>query len=124
MQCKNISRMAKDYPTEDPETPRVNEPAAQYNTAETGCEELMCASSGLRTISEEEIARSYTLDEFKQHMDEFVESTHNRSTGCVELTPVVPRKCSIEEVLHRSMTIDQFTSKLYAMVDDFYNAKA
>ena len=84
----------------------------------------MCASSGLRTISEEEIARSYTLDEFKQHMDEFVESTHNHSTGCVELTPVVPRKCSIEEALHRSMTIDQFTSKLYAMVDDFYNAKA
>lgn len=124
MQCKNIIRMAKDYPIEEPETPKVNEPAAQYNTAETGCEEVMYASSGLRTISDEEIAHSYTLEEFKQHMDDFVESTHNHSTGCVELTPVVPRKCSIEDALRRSMTIDQFTSKLYAMVDEFYDAKA
>lgn len=124
MQCKNIIRMAKDYLTEEPETPKVNEPAAQYNTAGTGSEEVMYASSGLRTISEEEIARSYTLEEFKQHMDDFVESTHNHSTGCVELTPVVPRKCSIEDALRRSMTIDQFTSTLYAMVDEFYDAKA
>ena len=116
--------MVEDYPTEEPETPMVNEPATQYNTAETGCEEVMYASRGLRTISEEEIARSYTLEEFKQHMDDFVESTHNHSTGCVEQTPVVPRKCSIEDALRRSMTIDQFTSKLYAMVDEFYDAKA
>lgn len=64
------------------------------------------------------------LEEFKQHMDDFVESTHNHSTGCVEHTPVVPRKCSIEDALRRSMTIDQFTSKLYAMVEEFYDAKA
>lgn len=34
--------------------------------------------------------------------------------------PVVPRVCSIKEAQRRSMTLDQFTGKLYAMVDAFY----
>ncbi len=36
---------------------------------------------------------------------------------------VVPRVCSIKEVQRRSMTLDQFTGKLYAMVDALYKAK-
>ena len=63
------------------------------------------------------------LDEFKQHMEDLVESTHNHATGCVELTPIVPRKCSIKDAQRRSMTIDQFIDKLHTMVDDFYSAK-
>ena len=116
--------MAKDYPTEEPETTMVNEPAAEYNMAETNYEELICASRNPRTISEEEIARCFTLNEFKQHMDDLVESTYNHTTGCVENTPVVPRKCSIKEAQSRSMTIDQFVGKLYSMVDEYYSAKA
>ena len=37
--------------------------------------------------------------------------------------PIVPRVCSIKEAQSRSMTLDQFTDKLYAMVDAFYKAK-
>ena len=33
---------------------------------------------------------------------------------------VTPRVCSIKEAQRRSMTLDQFTGKLYAMVDAFY----
>ena len=33
---------------------------------------------------------------------------------------VIPRVCSIKEAQCRSMTLDQFTCKLYAMVDAFY----
>jgi hypothetical protein len=36
---------------------------------------------------------------------------------------VGPRVCSIKEVQRRSMTLDQFTGKLYAMVDALYKAK-
>ena len=36
---------------------------------------------------------------------------------------LVPRVCSLKEVQRRSMTLDQFTDKLYAMVDAFYKAK-
>lgn len=36
--------------------------------------------------------------------------------------PIVPRVCSIKEAQRRSMTLDQFTDKLYAMVDAFYKA--
>ena len=36
--------------------------------------------------------------------------------------PVVPRVCSVKEAQRRSMTLDQFTGKLYAMVDTFYKA--
>jgi len=38
--------------------------------------------------------------------------------------PVIPRECSIKEAQRRSMTLDQYTGKLYAMVDTFYKAKA
>ena len=38
--------------------------------------------------------------------------------------PIVPRVCSIKEAQRRSMTLDQFTGKLHAMVDAFYKAKA
>lgn len=117
--------MAKDYSTsEESKTPIASEPAIHYEAVNANMEMLMFAPQIPRTISEEEIARSFTLEEFKQHMDDLVESTHNHATGCVEHTPVVPRKCSIKEAQRRSMTIDQFTSKLYTMVDKFYSAKA
>ena len=124
MHCENIYYMAKDYSVEEQENQMVNEPAVKYNITETGFEEFKCDLRNPRTISEEEIANSFTLEEFKQHMDDFVESTHNHATGCVGHTPVVPRKCSIKDAMCRSMTIDQFSSKLYAMVDEFYNAKS
>ncbi|MBR4391448.1 MAG: hypothetical protein IKT08_05025 [Bacteroidales bacterium] len=37
--------------------------------------------------------------------------------------PVIPRVCSIEEAQLNSMTFDQFTGKLYAMVDAFYSTR-
>jgi hypothetical protein len=116
--------MSEDYPIEEPETPKVGEPEIHYDTSGANTAELAYPSFLPRTISEEEIAHSYTLEEFKQHMDDLVESTHNHATGCVEHTPVVPRVCSIKEVQRRSMTLDQFTGKLHAMVDAFYKAKA
>ncbi len=116
--------MVHKYSQKESETPKANEPAIQYETAEAGQELLTCAPQHPRIISEEEIARGFTLEEFKQHMDDLVESTHNHATGCVEHIPVVPRKCSLKEAQLRSMTVDQFTSKLYTMVDDFYSKKA
>ena len=105
--------MANDYPKEDPKPTMASEPITDYEvTVER------------RVISEEEMACCFELKEFKQHMDDLVESTHNHATGCVEITPVVPRRCSIEDAKRRSMTIDQFTANLYAMVDDYYRAKA
>ena len=110
---KKSTIMEHKYSQEEPETPKVSEPAAAYQMAEQ-----------YRVISEEELARCFELDEFKQHMDDLVESTHNHATGCVEITPVVPRRCSIEDAQSRSMTIDQFFDKLHTMVDKFYSAKA
>ena len=52
-----------------------------------------------------------------------IESTLNHMTGCVEVTPIVPRKCSINDVMQRSMTIEQFSTKLHATVDKFYSSK-
>ena len=112
--------MVHKYSQEESETPEASEPTIQYGAVETNHEMLMCAPQQPRIVSEEEIAP----EEFKQHMDDLVESTHNHATGCVEQTPVIPRKCSIKEAQRRSMTIDQFTSKLYTMVDDFYSKKA
>lgn len=105
--------MANDYPTEEPKPTMASEPIADYEVTEER-----------RVISEEEMACCFELKEFKQHMDDLVGSTHNHATGCVELTLVVPRRCSIEDAKRRSMTIDQFTANLYAMVDDYYRAKA
>lgn len=102
--------MEHKYSQEEPETPKVSKPAAAYQMAEQ-----------YRVISEEEIARCFELDEFKQHMDDLVESTHNHATGCVEITPVVPRRCSIEDAQSRSMTMEQFFGKLYTIVDEFYS---
>ena len=116
--------MVHKYSQEESETPEASEPAIQYEAVETNQEMLMCTPQQPRIVSEEEIARGFTLEEFKQHMDDLVESTHNHATGCVEQTPVIPRKCSIKEAQSRSMTVDQFTSKLYTMVDDFYSKKA
>ena len=109
---KKSTVMEHKYSQEESKAPKVSEPAAAYQIAEQP-----------RVISEEEIARCFELDEFKQHMDDLVESTHNYATGCVELTPIVPRKCSIKYAQRRSMTIDQFIGKLHTMVDDFYSAK-
>ena len=105
--------MANDYPKEEPKPTVASEPVAAY-----GVEEKR------RVLSDEEIARCFELKEFKRHMDDLVESTHNHATGCVEHTPVVPRVCSIKEAQRKSVTLDQFSSKLYAMVDAFYKAKA
>lgn len=116
--------MVHKYSQEKSEAPQASEPAIQYEAVEANQEMLMCPTQHSRIISEEEIARGFTLEEFKQHMDDLVESTHNHATGCVENTPIVPRKCSFKEAQSRSMTINQFTSKLHAMVDDYYSGKA
>ena len=105
--------MANDYPTDEPKPTMASEPVAAYGVEEER-----------RIISEEEIASCFELKESKQHMDDLVESTHNHATGCVEIITVVPRRCSIKDAKRRSMTIDQFTANLYAMVDDYYRAKA
>ena len=109
---KKSTIMEHKYSQEESETPKVSEPAAAYQIAEQP-----------RVISDEEISRCFELNEFKQYMDDVVESTHNHATGCVELTPVVPRRCSIKDAQHRSMTIDQFIDKLHTMVDGFYSAR-
>ena len=116
--------MRYKYSKEESETPKVSESAIQYGAVETNKEALMCAPQRPRIISEDEMSRSFTLEEFKQHLDDLVESTHNHATGCVENTPVTPRKCSFKEAQRRSMTINQFANKLHAMVDDFYSTKA
>ena len=116
--------MKYKYTQEESEKQKVSEPEIQYNTVGANTAELTYPSSLPRTISEEEIAQSFTLEEFEQHFDDLVESTHNHNTGCVEHTPVVPRVCSVKEAQRRSMTLDQFTGKLYAMVDALYKAKA
>ena len=115
--------MKYKYSKEESETQKVSEPEIQYDTVAANTAELMYPSSFPRAVSEEEIAQSFTLEEFEQHMNDLVESTHNHNTGCVEHTPVVPRVYSIKEAQRRSMTLDQFTGKLFAMVDAFYKAK-
>ena len=116
--------MAKDYSTEESKTSMASEPEFQYDTLEVNNEELIVVPLQPRTISEEELARCFTLEEFKQHMDDLVESTHNHATGCVEYTTIVPRVCSFKDAQRRSLTVSQFTKRLYAMVDEFYSTKA
>lgn len=118
------TNMVHNYSQDKSETPQAKEPELQYETLETNTEELLLSPDYPRTISEEEIAQAFTLEEFKQHMNDLVESTHNHATGCVEETPIIPRVYSIKEAQRRSMTVEQFTSKLYAMVDEFYSKKA
>ena len=116
--------MKYKHSQEESETQKVSEPEIQYGTIGANTAKLMYPSSRPRTISDEEIAQSFTLEEFEQHFNDLVESTHNHNTGCVEHIPVVPRECSIKEAQRRSMTLDQFTGKLYAMVDTLYKGKA
>ena len=116
--------MAKDYSTEESKTSMASEPEFQYDTLEVNSEELIAVPLQPRTISDEEIARCFTLEEFKQHMDDLVESTHNHATGCVEYTTIVPRVCSFKDAQRRSLTVSQFTKRLHAMVDEFYSTKA
>ena len=53
--------MAKDYPTEEPENPMVNEPVAEYGVP---------AKTTYRMISDEEIARCIPLEESRRRMTE------------------------------------------------------
>lgn len=104
----------------------VSEPGVQYGTASSQPSEQQGSvppSSKPRIITNEEIANSYTLEESRRSMDEMIESTLDHNTGCVGITPIVPRKCSINDVMQKSMTIEQFTTKLYATVDKFYSSK-
>lgn len=101
----------------------VSEPSVQYGTVGKHHEVFQSIPHEPRIVTEEEIAQCYTLEEWRKSMEDMIESTHNHATGCVEHTPVVPRKCSIEEVSRRSMTIEQFTTKLYATVEKFYSSK-
>ena len=116
----------KDYDTDtfDENLDSASEPCIQYGSVSRHHEEFVPPLRRQpRVVTEEEIARCYTLEESSKRMDEMIESTHNHATGCVEHAPVVPRKCSIKDVQRRSMTIEQFTTKLYATVDNFYNSK-
>jgi hypothetical protein len=53
--------MAKDYPIEEPETPMVNEPVAEYGVA---------AQTTRRIISDEEIAQCIPLEESRRRLTE------------------------------------------------------
>ena len=101
----------------------VCEPSVQYGTADKHHEVFQSIPHEPRIVTEEEIAQCYTLEEWRKSMEDMIESTHNHATGCVEHTPAVPRKCSIDEVSRRSMTIEQFSTKLYATVEKFYSSK-
>ena len=101
----------------------VSEPSVQYGTVGKHHEVFQSIPHEPRIDTEEEIAQCNTLEEWHKSMEDMIESTHNHATGCVEHTPVVPRKCSIEEVSRRSMTIEQFTTKLYATVEKLYSSK-
>lgn len=105
----------------------VSEPGVQYGTVSGHHEGLLGEQRGSvpppRVITDEEMAKCYTLEESRRSMDDMIESTLNHTTGCVEVTPIVPRKCSINDVMQRSMTIEQFSTKLHATVDKFYSSK-
>ena len=53
--------MAEDYPIEKPETPMVNEPAAEYGVA---------AETAYRIISDEEIAQYIPVEESRRRLTE------------------------------------------------------
>lgn len=114
----------KKYDTIEEEHNGVCELGVQYGTLSGHHNVFVPSPCKPRIITDEEIAQSYTLEESHRRMDEMIESTHNHTTGCVENTPIVPRKCSVNDVMQRSMTIEQFTTKLYATVDKFYGSKA
>lgn len=53
--------MTREYPTEETETPKVNEPGAEYGTA---------TKKRLRVITDEELARCMTLEESERLITE------------------------------------------------------
>ena len=53
--------MEKDYPIEESETPKVNEPVAEYGVA---------TKTTYRIISDEEIAQCIPLEESRRRMTE------------------------------------------------------
>lgn len=55
--------MAKDYPIEEPELQEVNEPQVQY---------IAPAQKSLRTLTDEELERSMTLEELDAHLTELI----------------------------------------------------
>ena len=61
------------------------------------------------------MSHEYPTDEQKASM---------ASEPVAQYDTITPRVCSIQEARQRSMTVEQFTGKLYAMVDDFYSKKA
>lgn len=113
----------KGYEPSEEYTHNAKEPEMPYSTVQSHSQERYYTPCEPRKISEEEIARCMTLEEFKRHMDDIVESTHNLETNCVEYTPVVPRPHSIRDVERQSMSLEQFTGRLKSMVDDYYNTQ-
>ncbi|MBR3578554.1 MAG: hypothetical protein IKN98_07215 [Bacteroidales bacterium] len=62
--------MAKDYPIEDTENQEVNEPQVQYAAP---------VQKTLRTLTDEEIERSMTLEELDAHLTELIhQHYHNK----------------------------------------------
>lgn len=55
--------MERDYPIKDSEIQEVNEPQVAYNAS---------AKKSLRTITDEELERSMTLDELDTHLTELI----------------------------------------------------
>lgn len=55
--------MAQDYPIKYTEIQEVNEPRASYDAS---------AQKSLRTITDEELERSMTLDELDTHLTELI----------------------------------------------------
>ena len=71
MRLKKIKyEMAKDYPIEDTENQVVNEPQVQY---------VAPVQKTLRTLTDEEIERSMTLEELDTHLTELIhQHYHNK----------------------------------------------
>ena len=77
MRLKKIKyEMAKDYPIEDTENQEVNEPQVQY---------VAPVQKTLRTLTDEEIERSMTLEELDTHLTELIhQHYHNKlKKNCV-----------------------------------------
>ncbi|MBR6132252.1 MAG: hypothetical protein IKQ20_10385 [Bacteroidales bacterium] len=60
--------MEKDYPIEESETPKVNEPVAEYGVA---------TKTTYRIISDEEIAQCIPLEESRRRMTEKIHKLYH-----------------------------------------------
>ena len=60
---EKYNAMERDYPIKDSEIQEVNEPQVAYNAS---------AKKSLRTITDEELERSMTLDELDTHLTELI----------------------------------------------------